>query len=191
VSALEPWTALHAGRLIAEAACPVAPVAELCPRPRDKALVRAARRTLARATSRSSSGFGLDPDHFAARIDLDLRLEPLLAARPDPVALDRLRAGYEDLTTEIHDPDTRVAAYARLGQLAARRGEEVRAIEAFRTCIVLGRAQMTADGFIDVCDRGLASLGFPYGDPLPERLPAPTSGATPAIESARVAPTRP
>ena len=190
---LDAWGALYVGAVIAEVACPVALVAELCPKPRDAALVRFATGMLGRATSRSSSGFGFDPDHEAERRRLDLELEPILAAKApkDRVAADRVRAGYVDLTTELHDADTRVVAHARLGQLDLHLREDVRAIEDFRACVALGRAQTAASDFIALCERNLASLKFPDPDKLPERLPAARPAPVQAIEGATVEPSRP
>jgi hypothetical protein len=193
LAGLDAWGALYAAEAIAEVACPVALVAELCPKSRDAALVRVAHQLLARATSRSSSGFGYDPDHVAERRRLDLELEPILAARApkDRSTVDRVRAGYVDLTTAIHDADTRVIAHARLGQLDLHVRDDVRAIEDFRACVALGRAETAAADFIALCERNLASLKFPDPDQLPERLPVPSLSPARAIEGATVGPSRP
>jgi hypothetical protein len=143
------------GGALAAAACPVELVDELCPKRRTKALVTTATKLLARVRP--------DPDApwlapYAARVTLDLALE----AGGGTAAVE---AGYLALL----DPPTpeAAAAAARLATLAHRAKRTDDALRYYRLCLAAEHA--LSDGrWIDLCHRGLATLGAPDADLVPE-----------------------
>src|SRR6185312_5892061 len=119
------------GLLLAELACPVALVDELCPRPRDAALVVRATSALGRATDDD------DRDDTGRRVLVDLARETGSART---LADRTLR--YRELTGDRSE--TRVIAHERLGRLAALVQHTGEAAAEFELCITEARVEMFA-----------------------------------------------
>jgi len=200
----DPVTALRAGMAFASAACPVAlvddrrglvaravPAAiadELCPKPRDRALVAAAHARFALAGDRAAAGAAQATpiaDH-AARLALDLELESLLAKpKPADVAVDPVARGYERLTQDSRAADVRVAAHARLGTLHRHLGHREAAVLALRACVTEARKTTAGSEWLARCERDLIVLKDPDLDILPERLARATASPPIVVEQPR------
>jgi tetratricopeptide (TPR) repeat protein len=189
----DPVFSFRAGRAFAATGCPVALVDELCPKPRDRALVAASRLQLALAGDRAapraahhvSSAVTTPIADHATRLALDLDLEPVLAARRSIApATDAVARGYEQLIVAARAADVRIAAHARLGTLHRHKGDRDKALLALRACVTEARASSTGSEWLVRCERDLIALRAPDLDILPERLPAPA--ATPEILVERI-----
>jgi tetratricopeptide (TPR) repeat protein len=158
------------GLLLAELACPVALVDELCPRPRDPTLVAAARSVLERATDAD------DPEDAGRRVLIDLAVETGSAR-----ALADATLRYRELTGDRSD--TRVIAHERLGRLAALAGHADEAAAEFKLCILEARDHALALPWLQRCERERGALGKPpVVAPLLEHLPAALAGDVTALE---------
>jgi len=173
----DPRQAVSLGHALAGAACPVEPVDELCPRVRDKALVTAARAAFARAER--SGAVATDPAaaDLAARLAIDLDLEPVLASKhPAARAVAAVVDGYQALIDPDIAAEVRVVAHARLGQLARHLGTADDAAKELRACVAEARREAVGGEWLAGCERGLADLGQPDADLLAELLvPAPST----------------
>jgi tetratricopeptide (TPR) repeat protein len=165
-------------RVLLDVACPVALVDGLCLRRRDPLPMRIAGSMLVRLAGTHDAG------NLAAHIMADLELEQVLAhrraARPER-ASEAYRAELRSTT-----PELRIAAHARLAQLAldARHIDEARA--ELDACVRDGRAMPAAEGWVRICDRLRVAAKLPPLDPVPELLPQPTYTWLPQVgESTR------
>ncbi|HTR54094.1 MAG TPA: hypothetical protein VMJ10_25550 [Kofleriaceae bacterium] len=159
-SAPAPWLSFELARVVADAACPVALVAELCPRARDHALVAIARERLAVVEHDPELGAR------ATRLLLDLALEGVRADRADPRPPAALLAAYGSLATSARSPELRAIANERLARLA---GDRTAATTALRTCISAS-ADAGAPVWVATCERELAALDPDTSAP-DERVP--------------------
>jgi tetratricopeptide (TPR) repeat protein len=178
----DTWGLWFAGRALVDAACAVEPVDGLCPRGRDRVVIKAARRLLDMAEH--GAGIGNDPStgdaaDLAALALLDLDLEPVLAARrPAARALDEVRGGYSSLLDPETYVEVRIAASARLGQLARKTGDGTKALAHFRSCVKIARSTMSGADWLSICERGLSALKAADADLRPEHL-APSTAPVP------------
>jgi tetratricopeptide (TPR) repeat protein len=158
------------GLVLAELACPVALVDELCPRPRDPKLLALATSVLERATDAD------DPDDFGRRVLVDLAVEAHTVRD-----LEDARTRYRELTG---DPsETRVVAHERLGRLGVLAQHPDEAAGEFALCIIEARSHTLALEWLQRCERERAALGKPpVVAPLDEHLPAALPGDVTALE---------
>ena len=171
---------LHAARVIADASCPVALDAELCPRPRDRENAMLARQLLRNV----ASGSELTPSkELAARVMLDLDLEAALA-RPATSELARIADRLRELASASHRPELRLAAHERLARLARRAGDSREALAQLDACIAEARHDGTP-AWLATCERERAAqTRAPIDDALVEHLPSPVMPAVIADEPA-------
>ena len=158
------------GLLLAELACPIVVVDELCPRPRDPKLLAQALSVLRRATDAD------DPGDTGRRVLVDLAVET-----SEVRDLEDAKTRYRELTGDASD--TRVIAHERLGRLAVLAGHSDEAAAEFALCVTEARDHTLAAAWLQRCERERGALGAPpVVSLLPERLPAPLTGEMTALE---------
>jgi hypothetical protein len=158
------------GRMLADLACPVALVDELCPRSRDPKLQAQAVQVLERATDAD------DPDDTGRRVLVDLAVE---TGSVRTLADATLR--YRELTGD--HSDTRVVAHERLGRLAVLAQHPDEAAGEFALCITEARDGTLGLPWLQRCERERAALGkSPVVAPLLEHLPRERAGDVTALE---------
>lgn len=161
---------LRVGELFAVLACPVALVDERCPRPRDPDLVHRALRSLQQVAPDE------DSDKRGRRLMIDLQFE----SAPTADLADR----YRSLADDDSITETRIAAHARLAQIAKLDHRDDDAAKELSACITLARDLLTGASWMKSCERDLAALGRPpVVSPLPEHVGTPQTSFTPASEA--------
>ncbi|MCW5808674.1 MAG: hypothetical protein KIT31_40365 [Deltaproteobacteria bacterium] len=150
----------EAGRLVADAACPIALVDELCPHRADAALIQRARALVTRTGHPR-----------AARILVDLE------AAGTSFGLGGLESRYRALAA-ADDVHTQMAAHARLGAIDAGNGRGTEAIAHFTECSRRAR-DAGVHPWLVTCERGLAALGVEV-ETVRELLPPPSAAPVPS-----------